>query len=441
MENQVFKTLKKYDMISPGDSVVVGLSGGADSVALLLCLKSLSKDLNIKKIVACHVNHNLRDTAKRDENFSKELCKSLGIECFVKNVDISSLKKVLKVCEEDAGRIARYDFFHEIKEKINADKIATAHNLNDQIETFFIRLLRGASLDGFASVKPVREDGIIRPLIETKREEIEEYLIGKNQKFVTDETNFKPDYLRNKVRLSLLPFLKENFEFREDVVLNTMKLFSVDSSYIRKEVDYVYSKGILKEDSYEILADILQKSDEAVLSRVIKKIANDKFSLSLSGRTIENTMKIIKEGKTGKELPYSKEIYAFLSYGKFIVKKRTIIDKYVYKLKPGDNYIKEAGIIATLSTEKKEGENVLKLSDASDLLVRSRKTGDKVFINKVGHKKVKDIFIDSKIPREHRAVYPIIESGNEIRWIPGLYKKEDKNGEYYLSIRRMGNEK
>ena len=176
MKDKVQKTVQKYNLITPGDTVVVGLSGGADSVALITVLSELKETLQIKKIIACHLNHNLRVTAKRDEEFAEKLCRKLNIDFYVKSVDIKKEKNRLKLCEEETGRIARYEFFHEIKAKTGADKIATAHNLNDQVETFFIRLLRGSSIDGLSGIKPIREDNVIRPLIEVKREEIEEYL-------------------------------------------------------------------------------------------------------------------------------------------------------------------------------------------------------------------------------------------------------------------------
>ena len=441
MLSKVLETVNKYKMIVPGDSVVVGLSGGADSVSLLISLISLKDRLGINKIIACHVNHNLRETAKRDEEFVRELCSEYGVDCFIKSVDIHSLKKELKVCEEDAGRIARYRFFHEIKEKFSATKIATAHNLNDQIETFFIRLLRGASLDGFASVKPVREDGVIRPLIEIKRESIESFLKEINQGFVTDETNFETDYLRNRIRLKLIPYLKENFEFKEDVITNTMRLFSIDSAFISKEVDAICDQGVFKEEEYVISLKDLKECDDAVLGRVIKKIAGDFFALSVSNKTIENTKKIIKDGKTGKEVPFSEKIYAFVSYDKFIVKKRVIINQYAYKLQEGDNVIKEAGVIFNLSTKTGDGKDCLRLTTKENLYVRCRKDGDRMYIKKVGHKKVKDIFIDTKIPREKRSLYPLVTNGDEIIWMPGLYKSEEnRDGKYYLTIRRMENE-
>ena len=131
MEKEVLRTVKKYNLISEGDSVIVGLSGGADSVSLLLCLLKLKEHLGIKEVIGVHINHSLRPTADRDEEFSKKLCEKLNVPFYSEKIDIKGLKEELSLCEEEAGRIARYQFFNKIREITGANKIATAHNKND----------------------------------------------------------------------------------------------------------------------------------------------------------------------------------------------------------------------------------------------------------------------------------------------------------------------
>ena len=433
----VLKTIKKYNLITPGDTVLVGVSGGADSVALLKSLISLKETLKIKKIAVCHINHNLRETAKRDEDFVRDLCKKENLDFFIKNADIKEEKERLKVSEEEAGRIVRYDFFHKIKEETGATKIATAHNLNDQVETFFIRLLRGASSDGLISVKPVREDNVIRPLIETKREDIENYLNSINQDFVTDETNFKTDYLRNKIRLMLIPYLKENFSFSEQVILNTIDIFKKDSEYISFDVENILNTGIIKNKGVQFPVDMLSKTHDAVLSRVLKNVLKNLFNVTVSKTKLDSLIKLIKDAKTGKEIKLSSKVYGYIQYDKFIIKEKETKEEYCLDLILGDNIIKEADFLINISEEAKKGEEYILLSDISSLKVRCRKEGDKVYIKNVGHKKVKDLFIDKKVPREERKTYPIILKDDEIIWIPGLYKKEGKDGRYCLTIRGM----
>lgn len=433
----VYKTIKKYNLIEPDDTVLVGVSGGADSVALLKSLISLKETLKIKKISVCHINHNLRDTAKRDEDFVRELCEKENIDFYIKSADIKKEKNRLKVSEEEAGRIIRYEFFHKIKEETGAKKIATAHNLNDQVETFFIRLMRGASSDGLVSVKPMREDNVIRPLIETKREDIENYLKEINQDYVTDETNFTTDYLRNKIRLMLIPYLKENFSFSEQVVLNTIDLLKKDSEYILNDVENILNMGIIKDKGVQFPLDALINTHDAVLSRAVKTVLKNLYNVSVSKTKLDSLIKLIKDGKTGKEIKLSSDLYGYIEYDKFIIKNKEIKEEYCLDLKLGDNIVKEAGFIINISEEIKKGKDCILVSDISSLKVRCKKEGDKVYIKNVGHKKVKELFIDKKVPREIRKTYPVILNNNEIIWIPGLYKKEEKDGRYCLTIRGM----
>ncbi|MBE7029059.1 MAG: tRNA lysidine(34) synthetase TilS [Ruminococcaceae bacterium] len=441
MENKVLSTVKKYNLISPMDTVIVGLSGGADSVSLILCLYNLKEKLKINKIIACHINHNLRETALRDEEFSRKLCEKLGIDFYVKSVDIKKIKNELKVCEEEAGRIARYDFFNEIKSKTGALKIATAHHMGDVLETFFIRLLRGASTDGLISIKPMREDGVIRPLIEVKREEIEEYLKLKNQSYVTDETNLETNYLRNKVRLELIPYLKENFSLKEENIINTVELLKKDSEYITSLANKVLNQGVIKDKEVIYDINLLNSLEDAVLSRVIRLTIKKLFDIDLLKVQTDSAIALIRNKNTGKEISFKNEVIIKISYDKVIITKRKEPYKdYLYKLSLGDNYIKEAKVILNLSSGEKRGKNSVLVSDISNLNVRNRKPGDKVYIKKVGHKKVQDLFTDKKVPKDERDIYPIVTDDKGILWIPGIFKRESDERGYLLEIRRMGNE-
>jgi len=431
MEKEVLKTINKYKLIEEDDVIIVGLSGGADSVSLLLCLNSLSKALKIKKLIGVHINHCLRDTAKRDEEFSKNLCKRLGIEFYSKSVDIKALKEKLKVCEEEAGRIARYEFFSEIKNKTGATKIATAHNKNDQTETFLMRMLRGGGADALASIKPFREDGIIRPLIDTERSTIESYLNDCGEKFVTDETNLKPDYLRNKIRLELIPYLKENFGLKENVIADTAESLREDSAYLKREAEkYINS---VKTDKIEFKLDTLKKLPDAILKRVISLSVEKLSDESVLKDNIFNVIALIRKGETGKKADISKKIEAITDYDKFIIRNKGIIEEYSYNIKPGKNHIKEIGLTLTLKEELSDKKNSVNIPEFSTLTVRTRKNGDRMYIENVGHKKLKDIFIDKKISRDKRDSFPIVCLDNEIIWLYGLYKRKFTNCRFSIT--------
>ncbi len=439
MEEKVLKTINKYNLISSGDTVIVGLSGGADSVSLLLSLCGLKERLGIKKIVACHINHNLRETAKRDEEFSRKLCEKCGVDFYLKSADIKKIKKDFKLSEEDAGRQVRYSFFNEIRTLVGGGKIATAHNLNDQAETFFMRLLRGSSPDGLLSVKPLREDEVIRPLIEIKREEIEAYLKEKKQDFVTDETNFEADYLRNKIRLHLMPVLKEEFSFKEETLWETLGLLAKDCDYIKEETGKITDKACFYNDRGEISLEILKGLHYSLLSRTVRAIVKTALSYNLSKKETERIVKLIDSSVTGKSVTIGKDCEAYISYDKFIVTKKIKNNKYSYPVLLGENEIENPGFVITLC-ENNGGKGGVLVEDTEGISVRTRLPGDKVYIKNTGHKKLQDLFIDKKVSRELRDIYPVVIKGDEIIWIPGLYKRSVTDGKYRLKVRRMKDE-
>ena len=198
MLNKVLDTIKEFDMFKKSERLLVCLSGGADSVSLLLCLNELGYD-----VCACHVNHQLRGReSERDQQFCEELCKKLNIELSVHRIDVTAFCKENAVSIEEGARELRYRIFDSIK----ADKICTAHTLSDCIETTVFNLARGTGLKGLCSIPPKR-DRIVRPLINCTREEIIDYLKAKGQDFVTDSTNLTDEYTRNKVRHNIIPQL------------------------------------------------------------------------------------------------------------------------------------------------------------------------------------------------------------------------------------------
>ena len=207
MNNRFIRTVEKYNMLKNGDSVIVALSGGADSVALLDMLNFIKEKYNLT-LYAVHVNHGLRgEEAQRDENFCKSLCEKYGIRLFVRQENVSELAKKNKISEELCGRNVRYSVFEELSEQLSA-KVATAHTASDNAETLLFNITRGASLGGVCAIPPVR-GYIIRPLVECTRAQVEQYCKNKNLEYVTDSTNLSDEYTRNKIRHNVIPALKE----------------------------------------------------------------------------------------------------------------------------------------------------------------------------------------------------------------------------------------
>lgn len=211
--DKIRKTIECHNMISQGDSVVAGLSGGPDSVCLFHALCELKKELGISSIYAVHINHGLRGAeSDGDERYVKELAASLGVECISFNYDVNKEAQSRGMSTEEAGRLLRYDAFEKVRRQKNAQRIAVAHNLNDQAETIIMRIMRGTGIKGLAGIDYVRSDGVvIRPVLDMSRSEIEDYCEVNGLKPRIDSTNNEPIYTRNKIRLNLLPAIVRDF--------------------------------------------------------------------------------------------------------------------------------------------------------------------------------------------------------------------------------------
>ena len=266
MKQKVIETIKKYNLIEKGDKIVVGVSGGPDSITLLNILKELKEnnELDIKfDIYVAHINHLIRKEATSDEEYVKKYCQNNNIECFIKRVKVEEIAKQEKIGTEEAGRNTRYKFFNEILKKTNSNKVAIAHNKNDNAETILMNLLRGSGSKGLKGIE-VKRDNIIRPLIECNRLEIEEYCEKNNLKPRIDRTNKENIYTRNKIRNLLIPYIEK--EFNPNIIETLDRL----SKVIKEENDYL--EKIVKETYKEILVQESEKSKQIILD--LKKFNN-----------------------------------------------------------------------------------------------------------------------------------------------------------------------
>ena len=233
MYKEFLKTIENNNLIKNGDRVLVGLSGGADSVYLLRALLAIKEEHNLS-ISAAHINHGIRETAKRDEDFVKDLCDKFSVPLFIDHINMNDIAKKYKITSEEAGRKARYNFFNSIE---NIDKIALAHNLDDNAETILFRIIRGTGIQGLTGI-PINRDKIIRPILNTKRIEIIEELKALNQEYMVDETNLSNDYTRNKIRNLLIPYIEEEFNNKFKDALIRLKDNSIDSLEIINNIKF-----------------------------------------------------------------------------------------------------------------------------------------------------------------------------------------------------------
>ena len=262
--------IEKYRLLSGGDSVIIALSGGADSVTLLSVLNSIKEKYNLK-LYAAHLNHGIRgEEADNDEKFCKILCENYNIHLFVKHIDVPKLSAEQKISAELCGRNERYKFFDELSAKLNA-KVATAHTASDNAETLIFNLCRGSSLAGASAIPPKRGN-IIRPLITLTRDEIESYCAANSLGFVTDSTNMSDSYTRNKIRHKVIPALKEINPQAENAMLAFSRDASEISEFLDKSAEICLNSS---KEKYGYNAQALLQNDPAVLKAAVAKLCRE----------------------------------------------------------------------------------------------------------------------------------------------------------------------
>jgi len=265
LKQKVINTIKESNLIKNGDKIIVGVSGGPDSICLLNILNEIKEEFNIKLYV-CHINHGLRKNAILDEEYVEQFCKEKNIEFFAKKADIKSLATENKIGTEEAGRNVRYEFFEETLKKVNANKIATAHTENDNAETIIMNFIRGSSLSGLKGIEKSRQNKYIRPLINCNRKEIEEYCEKNNLKPRIDETNKENIYTRNKIRNICIPYIEK--EFNENIVgtLNRLSEIIIDeNNYMQVQTAEAYKNLVIEENEKNIILDLKNFNKEHIV--------------------------------------------------------------------------------------------------------------------------------------------------------------------------------
>ncbi len=440
---QVKNTIEKHNMIKSGDGVVVAVSGGADSICLLHVLNKLKKQYKLELYIA-HVNHLLRgQDSDEDAHYVQEFGNRLGIPVYIKKVDIKKVSKETRVSEEVAGRQERYSFFSQIAKEVGAQRIAVAQNRNDQAETMLMRLIRGTGLDGLSGIKPVRKDGIIRPLLHVERVEIEQYCRSNKLVPRMDETNLKPIYTRNKIRLDLIPYIKKehNPNFVQAAAI-TSEIIREDNDFIEQYVyEFMQQQIIKKDNAIEIPIDFFTKEHIAIRKRVLRKaiemLKGDVYNIEY--KHIEEILQMLNKKHTGLSLDLPSDMSALIAYDKLYILKHSSqrIKNFIYPLIMDDNnYCKEVDLTIRMSViEVKDAKNVatssfVKIFDYNKvkkpIYIRNRIHGDRFApFGMQGTKKLKDFFIDLKVPRHQRDYVPLVATEDDILWVVG-YRINEK---------------
>lgn len=419
-------------MLKAGDRVVVGVSGGSDSIGLLTLLYEL-EELELTLIV-CHINHGLREKESlRDENFVKEFADSRGLETEILRADTYGYRKEKNLSLEEAARDIRYSFFRSVLEKHSADRIATAHTIDDQAETVIMRLLRGSGSLGLSAIPPV-SGNIIRPLLYISKKNIREYLRLNSIEWMEDSTNLTDKFLRNSIRNELLPVLKKYNPNIVRILSNLSDISRIESEYMETHTRELFDE-IFSHTPYGIIGSVGKYGKQhpalryLLIRNCIKSIKGNINNLSYV-QTIRADRTVLSDSSSKKQtLPG--DIIIEKGYDLFRIAERSAIPgEFTHDIKgPGKLVLSnglEVDVVITDSgsadLEKEESTGYFSLRDIEfPIQITNLRPGDRFIpLGMKNFKKVKNLFIDLKVPAFLRKHLPVFRTGGQIFWIGGI---------------------
>ncbi|WCB31855.1 tRNA lysidine(34) synthetase TilS [Fusobacterium nucleatum] len=419
---EILNINKKYNLIESNDIIVVGFSGGPDSVFLVEMLKKLQHFFNFK-IYLVHINHLLRgEDADSDENFSFEYAKKNNLEIFIKRIPIKEIAKEIGKTLEEVGREERYKFFSEIYEKVRATKIATAHNKDDQIETFLFRLIRGTSLQGLEGIK-IKNNNVIRPISEIYKKDILEYLNKNEIQYKIDKTNFENEFTRNSIRLDLIPFIEEryNIKFKDKIFSLIEEIRENNNNNSLNLSDFIDLERRIILEKIKFLSNFDRKN-------LLGLFLNQK-NIEVNRNKIDEINSLIKSNGT-KKIDLNKTYRVVKDYTHLYIEEKkqdyTINNSTIQLKIPSEqvfnNFKISVEIAKNLYIPKEKNQYLLDTLYNDIIEVRYRKEGDRIFLDENHSKKIKEIFIEQKIPKDIRDRIPIFLYNNNIFWIYNVKK-------------------
>ena len=434
---KVRETIIRHFMLSENDHLLIGLSGGPDSVCLAIVIDKLRPDFNLS-LSALYIDHGLRpDEIEGEIRFCEKFCNRYGINFHKRQADVKGFAKDRGMNLQESARELRYEIFEETAINIKADKIALGHTADDQAETVLMRLFRGSGRKGLTGIPPVR-GGIIRPLIDIEKDEIERFLNDDlSEQFIVDSSNLKEHYTRNWIRLSLMGEIKERYPTVARDICRTAEIFREEEAYL----DIVVTKTLMRmisrksDPSIELFLNPLGTTEKPILRRLLRRAIDATKGLRGIGFVhIEDIIKLIKKGTAGDRLNLPDGIRVIRDYSLLKITTERPVRISEYEIQPPDRIIiRETSMALTTSLEEggggDNGERWSVLLDAGGmsfpLRIRARAAGDFFYPLGFGkRKKLQDFFVDEKIPRDERDKVPIVLSGNDIIWVAGLRADE-----------------
>jgi tRNA(Ile)-lysidine synthase len=428
--------IRTHDLLRPGDRVGVAVSGGADSVALLRALLELRTELGIVVSIA-HLNHGIRGTeADEDEQFVRKVALQFDLPLYLERADVPAHSKQEKLSLETSARELRYDFFQQLLKKNACDKIATAHTLDDQAETVLLRILRGTGTSGLAAIPPLRDASpdlvarVVRPLLGTRREDIEKYLRALDQPWREDASNRDPKHLRNRIRHELLPHLEREYNpALRQALVNLAEIARAEEEHWSAELDVVSSLLVLPSDDGITLDRVRFLALSLSLQRRLLVEQADRLNLPAGFDDIERMLRIAAHSGAGHEFEGGWKVASS--------RQQLYISRVANSTKP-DNYdlaLPVPGEVALPSTLRLRATRLQHAETASynsstllahdglhlPLQVRNWQPGDRFW--PAGSKqaeKLKRLFQQQHISTEARSAWPVVLSGEIIVWVRGF---------------------
>ncbi|WP_406621228.1 tRNA lysidine(34) synthetase TilS [Bacillus atrophaeus] len=434
---------EKYNLHLEGATIIVGVSGGPDSMALLNFLHTRFGRTSV--IIAAHVDHSFRGAAsEEDKRFVQTYCETERITCETVKIDVSAYAETNRLNKQAAARECRYRFFKDLMVKHQADYLALAHHGDDQVETMLMRLAKGTLGAGLAGMQPVRkfEAGwLIRPFLSITKEEVLTYCLEHDVSYRTDESNAKDDYTRNRFRKAVLPFLKQESHDVHRKFQKVSEALTEDEQYLQSLTKDEMNKVITSqsETSVELNSDALLALPMPLQRRGVQLILNylyENVPSSFSARHIQQFLEWAKNGSPSGVLDFPNGLKVVKSYQTCLftfeqLQCKEVPFEYQISGAAGETVILPGGSQITV---ERDAESLDEIGNAVfitsqdkvrfPLTVRTRRIGDRMKLKGMnGSKKVKDIFIDKKLPLQMRDSWPIVTDAiGEIIWIPGLKK-------------------
>ena len=432
----------QHEMILPQETVLVGVSGGPDSLTLLYALNALREELDCSLHVA-HLNHCLRPDSAEDAAFVSTHAERLNLPISIGKIDVPQLTRQQKMSVETAARQARYQFYECLSERIGATKVALGHHRGDQVESILMNLLRGAGTTGLKGILPVRDGKFIRPLLDFSRREIEAFIARLGLQPCQDVTNLESNVLRNHIRLELIPLLEQSYNPNlQNGLVQMAKLLRAESDYLETATSEAFEACRLKDGSPDaIVLDRLRfRQHHLALQRRILRLAIRELSDGVGESYfshVESMLKLIEGESPNTELNLPNDLQFRRTYEQLRLQKSATssTDGFAYELKvPGHTEfpLLNARMVASIATRCSGDLPDGKFAAVFDydhiqstLTLRNRRAGDRFQpFGMQGNKKIKDFLIDTKVPRQERERIPLLVSQDEILWVVGYRTSE-----------------